>query len=65
MSNDTLFPEQDTQKPADTTEQFVQQLKTENAELKQQLSQVVETQNALKELMAELRTAGSRCWLFT
>jgi len=58
MSNDTLFPEQDTQKPADTTEQFVQQLKTENAELKQQMTQMLETQNTLKELMAELRTAS-------
>lgn len=57
MSDSTLFPEQDN-KPTDTNEQFVQQLKTENAELKQQLTQVVETQNALKELMAELRTAS-------
>lgn len=57
MSDSTLFPEQDN-KPTDPTEQFVQQLKQENADLKAQLSQVVETQNTLKELMAELRTAS-------
>lgn len=57
MSDNTLFPEQDN-KPTDPTEQFVQQLKQENADLKAQLSQVVETQNTLKELMAELRTAS-------
>lgn len=57
MSDNTLFPEQDN-KPTDTTEQFVQQLKQKNAELEAKLSQFEETQNTLKELMAELRNSS-------